>query len=133
MMKKILTLAVAAIAGIATALAGAPAITFDTTTHDFGNIEEDGGPVVCEFEFTNTGDEPLVIISANASCGCTKPIIPRQPIQPGEKGVITVNYQPKGRPGEFSKSIRVRTNDKKSKNVVLRISGVAIPQTPDQQ
>lgn len=132
MMRKIISLAVAVLTGIAT-IQAAPAIAFASTTHDFGNISEDDGPVVCQFEFTNTGDEPLVIVSANSSCGCTRPVIPRKPVMPGEKGVITVSYHPEGRPGEFSKSIRVRTNAGKSKRIVLKITGVAIPQTPSAQ
>lgn len=104
-----------------------PHIEFSTTTHDFGNINEDGGPVECEFEFVNDGDEPLVIISATASCGCTRPEFPKKPIKPGKKGKIKVTYLPKGRPGEFTKSIKVRTNGKSPKNVTLKISGVVIP------
>lgn len=95
--------------------------------HDFGTVKEEGGPVTTEFVFTNTGDTPLVIISANASCGCTHPKYPTDPIKPGGKGVIKVTYLPKGRPGEFNKSIKVRTNAKNAKKVTLRISGVVIP------
>ena len=95
--------------------------------HDFGTVKEEGGPVTTEFVFTNTGDTPLVIISANASCGCTHPKYPTDPIKPGGKGVIKVTYLPKGRPGEFNKSIKVRTNAKNAKKVTLKISGVVIP------
>lgn len=103
-------------------------ITFSAEKkHDFGNIKEDGGPVTTEFAFVNTGDTPLVIISATASCGCTHPKYPTDPIKPGGKGVIKVTYLPKGRPGEFNKSIKVRTNAKNAKKVTLRISGVVIP------
>jgi len=128
MIKKISLLLTAAILGSAVATAGGPGIEFATTSHDFGNINEEGDPVSCEFEFTNTGDEPLVIISANASCGCTRPEFPKKPVKPGKTGKIKVTYLPKGRPGEFNKSIRVRTNAKRPKKVNLKISGVVIPQ-----
>ena len=95
--------------------------------HDFGTVKEEGGPVTTEFAFVNTGDTPLVIISATASCGCTHPKYPTDPIKPGGKGVIKVTYLPKGRPGEFNKSIKVRTNAKNAKKVTLKISGVVIP------
>ncbi len=111
----------------AVATAGEPGIKFNSTSHDFGNIREDGDPVSCEFEFTNSGDEPLVIISANASCGCTRPEFPKKPIAPGKTGIIRITYLPKGRPGEFTKSVRVRTNAKHPKKVNLKISGVVIP------
>lgn len=85
-------------------------IKFTEYEHDFGYIAEDGGKVSCDFEFTNTGTSPLIIIDAVASCGCTKPEFPKKPLQPGEKGVIKVTYNPKGRPGPFRKDIRVRSN-----------------------
>ena len=50
--------------------------TFSIKSHDFGTIQEAKGPVSCTFEFTNTGDKPLLIIDATASCGCTRPEYP---------------------------------------------------------
>lgn len=80
-----------------------------------------------EFPFVNDGDTPLVIISATASCGCTQPKYPTEPIKPGKKGVIKVTYLPQGRPGEFDKLIKVRTNAKNGKKVSLKITGVVVP------
>ena len=129
-MKKILTLTIALFSTALAALADGPVPSFSTTTHDFGNIKESDGPVTCEFEFTNTGDEPLVIVSANASCGCTKPEIPKKPVQAGKSSKIKVTYLPKGRPGEFNKTIRVRTNaSRPNKQVNLKINGVVLPDT----
>lgn len=99
-------------------------IDFKNKSHNFGTIREADGPVTTEFAFKNSGDAPLVIVSAVASCGCTSPEYPRQPIAPGEKGVIKVTYNPAGRPGEFSKTITVRTPDKRVK---LKIKGNVIP------
>lgn len=100
-----------------------PEITFPEKEFNFGFIPEDGGPVTHFFEFTNTGDAPLVIISATASCGCTRPSYPTEPIAPGKKGKIKVTFIPEGRPGEFEKVIKVRTNDKESKKISLKIVG----------
>ena len=102
---------------------GEPAIKFTEKDYNFGVIAEKGGPVSHSFEFTNTGTAPLVIISATASCGCTRPSYPTEPIAPGKKGVIKVTYLPDGRPGEFDKVIKVRTNAKESKKVSLKIRG----------
>lgn len=102
-------------------------ISFDSTVHEFGNIREADGPVSCVFKYTNTGDAPLVIIAANAACGCTKPKYDAAPLAPGKTGSITVKYIPAGRPGEFNKTIKVRTNAKKTKVVKLRIRGNVIP------
>ena len=102
-----------------------PEMTFETKTHDFGTIKEVDGPVTHTFEFTNTGNEPLVIINVNASCGCTRPEYSKEPIRPGKKGKIKVTFNPAGRPGEFDKEVKIRTNG--NKRPILRISGVVIP------
>lgn len=99
---------------------------FDVKYHDFGTIQEAKGPVTCTFEFTNTGDKPLLIIDATASCGCTRPEYPTKPIKPGKKGKIKVTYSPIGRPGAFKKSVKVKTNGKEH-STTLRIEGTVIP------
>ena len=87
-------------------------IKFDKTSHDFGKFKE-SAPQTYSFVFTNTGDQPLIIQQAFASCGCTVPTAPKDPIKPGEKGVIKVQYNGKGKfPGHFKKSITIRTNGK---------------------
>ena len=100
-------------------------MTFAEKTHDFGTIKEADGPVTHVFEFTNTGSEPLVIINVNASCGCTRPEYPKEPVMPGKKGKIKVTFNPAGRPGEFSKEVKIRTNG--NKRPVLKITGTVIP------
>lgn len=112
--------------------AAQPTVVFDSMSHDFGTIKESDGPVTCEFTFTNTGTEPLVIISANASCGCTRPEYPKKPINPGKSDKIKVTYLPMGRPGEFNKTIKVRTNAARPKSLSLKISGVVIPDKTEQ-
>ena len=71
------------------------------------------------------GDEPLIIVSATASCGCTRPEYPTKPIKPGKKGKIKVTFSPIGRPGPFRKEIRVKTNAR-NKVVRLHIEGSVI-------
>ena len=100
--------------------------TFEVKNHDFGTIKEANGPVSCTFEFTNTGDKPLLIIDATASCGCTRPEYPTKPIKPGKKGKIKVTYSPIGRPGAFKKTVKIKTNGKE-RTTTLRIEGAVIP------
>lgn len=102
-------------------------ISFSENAFNFGNIREDGGPVTHVFKFTNTGDAPLVILDARATCGCTKPKFTAKPIEPGKSGEVSVTYNPDGRPGEFNKIITVKTNDSKNKKLILNIKGVVIP------
>ena len=103
-----------------------PKIKFEKTTHDFGNIKEDGGKVTCEFEFINEGTAPLLIESARAECGCTRPEYPKEEIAPGAKGRLSVTYNPLGRPGGFIKKITVLTNGNPRKTN-LKIRGTVIP------
>lgn len=118
--------AICTVAISALADGGVAEATFKTKSYDFGTIKEANGPVACTFEFTNTGDKPLLIIDATASCGCTKPEYPSKPIKPGKKGKIKVTYSPIGRPGAFKKTVKIKSNGKE-RTTTLRIEGVVIP------
>lgn len=96
-------------------------LKFTNNTHDFGEIQE-GTIATYEFEFTNTGNQPIVIDKAKPSCGCTTPFYTRKPVQPGEKGSIKASFNSAGRPGSFNKSITVYSNAKDGA-VVLFIKG----------
>lgn len=98
----------------------APEITFKDKVYDYGTIFM-GGDGNSEFEFTNTGKEPLILSSVRSSCGCTVPSWPREPILPGKKAVITVKYDTK-RLGPINKSVTVMSNAK-NPTEVLRLSG----------
>lgn len=93
-----------------------PVFKFDSETIDYGKITlgSDGKRV---FEFTNVGKSPLVISRVQASCGCTVPKKPDQPIMPGEKGQIEVSYDTK-RPGGFSKAITIFSNAKNPRKMI---------------
>lgn len=97
-------------------------IEFGERRYDFGKIEEELGKVSCNFEFKNTGNEPLVISNVRASCGCTVPEYTQEPIQPGETGEVKITFNPAGRPGKFSKSIYVYTNTEPNRTI-LRVMG----------
>ena len=105
---------------------GEASIKFQETIYDFGNVNEKGGPVSHEFKFVNEGDAPLVIKSATAECGCTKPTFTDQAVNPGESGIINVTYNPLGRPGGFTKVVTVRCNGIPGK-VNLKIRGTVNP------
>ena len=62
--------------------------------HDFGVIEKES-PVTTIFTVKNTGDNPLTINDAKASCGCTVPRKPEKPILPGETGELEVTFTSK--------------------------------------
>ena len=94
-----------------------PVLTFDHVTHDFGVITE-GESVEHTFKFENTGESDLVISSCKASCGCTIPDWPREPIAPGEKGEIKVVFNSAGKSGLVTKDITILANTNPVKSVL---------------
>lgn len=88
---------------------GTPLIKFDKQEHDFGKIFQ-GEKVTYIFKFKNIGSDNLIIKSAAASCGCTVPKFPRDPLAPGETGEIEVTFDSSGRFGKQTKTITVWTN-----------------------
>lgn len=98
-----------------------PAISFEEEKFNFGELEE-GPKVNHEFTFVNTGTEPLVLSNVKASCGCTTPAWPKDPILPGEEGSIMVTYNTARRVGAFNKSITITSNANPSIQVIY-ISG----------
>lgn len=111
MKKFILTTLFTLIGAIAVFAQGTPKIEFEKTTHSFGSFPESQPKVSCVFKFKNTGNGPLVIHQAIASCGCTVPQYPKEPIKPGQTGEIKVTYNGEGKfPGHFRKTITIRTN-----------------------
>ena len=104
-------------------------VTFDTLDYDFGTVKESGDKVHHDFVMTVSGDSPVAILQANASCGCTKPSYDRKPVRPGEKSAIKVTFVPKGQKGEVNKDIRIKLKNGKGKSetVTLRLTGVVTP------
>jgi hypothetical protein len=95
-------------------------IIFEKIVHDYGTIER-GSDGNCEFRFTNKGEKPLILTNVRASCGCTAPIWPREPILPGDSGVIKVGYNT-NLMGGFSKVIAVFSNASNNQ-VTLTVRG----------
>ncbi|PQV45680.1 uncharacterized protein DUF1573 [Jejuia pallidilutea] len=98
-------------------------IEFKETTIDYGTIEK-GSDGVRTFEFTNTGNAPLIISKVSSSCGCTIPKKPDAPIMPGETGNIEVNYDT-NRVNPIRKTITVMSNAE-TPTVALKIKGLVV-------
>ena len=104
----------------------APEITFEKELIDMGTYKQhDDESSRCEFVFTNTGKEPLIIEKAKGSCGCTVPEWPKEPIAPGETAVMKINYDEK-RVGPYTKSITITSNAETSPKIV-KVKGKVIP------
>jgi hypothetical protein len=95
-------------------------LTFEHTDHDFGKVPE-GTLASYEFKFKNTGNQPIVIASAQASCGCTTPDWTKTPVLPGIKAV----YNSAGRPGVFAKTVTVTSNATEGSKV-LSLKGTVL-------
>jgi hypothetical protein len=107
-MKKILGLiAVIMISSASYAQTGAK-MEFKSDTVDYGTTSKDEDNGLRAFEFTNTGDAPLIIKDVKSSCGCTVPSWPKEPIAPGKSGKIEVKYNMN--PGPIRKTITVQSN-----------------------
>ena len=90
------------------AVQGQAKMEFKQETIDYGELNK-GADGVRVFEFTNTGDQPLVISDVKSSCGCTVPEKPTAPIAPGAVGTIKVKYDT-NRVGPIRKTITVYSN-----------------------
>ncbi|MFS4494190.1 DUF1573 domain-containing protein [Maribacter sp. 2308TA10-17] len=120
MKKIVLVLFIGLLGFTMTAQDAAAKIEFKTETVDYGEIAK-GADGVRVFEFTNTGDAPLIISKVSSSCGCTIPKKPEAPILPGKTGEIQVKYDT-NRVGPIRKAITVISNaDTPTK--VLKIKG----------
>jgi hypothetical protein len=118
-MKKFALIALVAIFGF-TAQAQQAKITFKNDTIDYGTIAK-GSDGLRVFEFTNTGDAPLIITDVKSSCGCTIPKKPDGPVAPGASSTIEVKYDT-NRVGPIRRSITVTSNASEPM-VALKIKG----------
>jgi hypothetical protein len=106
----------------------APKMKFEKETHDFGKIKG-GDKVSYDFKFTNTGNSPLIITDATATCGCTKPEWPKAPVKPGESGAIHVTFNSAGKLGLQDKMITITANTNPAQNMVHLIGEVLLSPT----
>lgn len=99
---------------------GLPVFEFESDNHEFGVITE-GEKVSYTFKFKNTGNAPLVISNASASCGCTVPEYTKTPVAPGEEGEVNVTFDSSGKSGMTTKSVTLIANTEPNTKV-LKIS-----------
>lgn len=89
-------------------------IKFDTTEYDFGTFYRDVNKLSHTFTFKNVGNHPAVINQVITTCGCTVATYTTKPVLPGKMGTVNIVYNAIGRfPGNFKKTITLKTNSKK--------------------
>jgi len=101
-------------------------ISFEHGMYNFGTITQ-GDKVHYDFKFKNTGKSPLIITNASATCGCTVPEKPKEPVKPGETGVIKVVFNSTGKIGMQDKVVTIESNGNPSKTEVHLIGEVKEP------
>jgi len=84
-------------------------ITFAETQWEFGNIKQ-GDVVKHDFVFTNDGDNDLILKDVKPTCGCTALDWPKEPIKPGESGIIVAQFNSRGKMGKQYKYFTIRYN-----------------------
>ena len=106
-----------------------PVLVFTDTVFDFGTVTA-GGVVKHSFVFENKGEAPLLISNAQASCGCTVPTYPKEPIPPGGKSKIDVEFNSTGRSGAQNKVVTLFANTLPPTKE-LRLTGEVKPNPAD--
>jgi len=94
----------------------APIVKWSQDSKDFGKIKQNK-PVTVDFEVTNTGNAPLLLVKVEPACNCTTSDYTKSPIMPGQKGIVKVSFDAKNL-GNFSKSVNVTTNCKESLTIL---------------
>jgi hypothetical protein len=128
-MKKIFLLATAfafTMGAMSQALTPDNVIKMNTEKHDFGKIKQ-GVPVTFTFELKNISDKPVVVESTSASCGCTTPEKPTEPIMPGETGKIKVQYSGAGS-GVITKDVYIKLAGIEQQKIVHITADVVAPE-----
>ena len=100
-----------------------PVITFEESSKDFGDITQ-GDKVEHVFKLENTGNAPLVISNVAATCGCTVPNWPKEPIAPGKTAEIKVSFNSAGKMGKQNSVVRIYSNATEPIEKVSMISNV---------
>jgi len=101
----------------------AAVLSFENGMYNFGKIVQ-GEKVTYAFKFKNTGKSPLIITNATASCGCTVPEPPKEPIKPGQSSEIKVVFNSAGKMGMQDKVVTVTSNGNPSTSEIHLIGEV---------
>lgn len=97
---------------------------FDDSEYDFGIVKQSGGVVSKDFSFTYVGEDPIKVTALPSSCGCTSALISQNDFVNGDKGTVTVNFDPnlhEEPAGKFFKTVTLLTDPALEKQPELKI------------
>lgn len=115
--------------GLVMGATGMAEVLWLETSYDFGTIKEADGPKKGRVRFVNLTEEPVVILEARPSCGCTTSNFTEVPVEKGDTAVISFVFDPYKRPGPIEKSIRVRLSGGKLYRIPLTGSVLGTPES----
>ena len=95
-------------------------------TIDYGIISKKKDNGLRSFEFTNTGDAPLIITNVLSTCKCIVSNKPSESILPGKTGKIDIRYNMTS--GPIRKTITIESNAVNYEGgiIALKIKGEVI-------
>lgn len=117
---------------LAFAASGTAQVVWLESSYDFGLMKEQAGPKNGYARFVNRGAEPVTVLEARPTCGCTEATCPEDPVAPGDTAVIRFTYDPSGRPGRFDKSIKVRFQDGQRASIKIKGNVLGTPESLEQ-
>ena len=104
-----------------------PQLKFENDRHDYGTVYVDELPDgKLAINFSNSGDEPLLLSNVRACCGTRVTQWPREPILPGEEGTINIQFRLAPRAQRISRSVTVTYNNEERPTERFRITGQVV-------
>lgn len=110
------------------AQSGKEGLAFDSTLWDFGTVRDDAGPVMHSFSFRNHGTSAVRLDRVSVSCSCVKVYTGETSFAPGERGDLTVSFDPAGLYGDQEKTVTIFSG---SSRIMLDIRGKVLSQRVD--
>lgn len=104
-----------------------PQLKWEKDRHDYGTVYVDDMPETkLAINFSNTGDEPLILSNVRACCGTRVTQWPREPILPGEEGTINIEFRLAPRAQRISRTVTVTYNNEEKPTERYRIVGQVV-------
>lgn len=108
--------------------AAPPRLALAKSSFEFGQITEGEMPTAT-FAIKNTGKSPLLMRKLSAACSCIT-VTGFKSLAPGESAEVTLQFNSRGRIGEFDKDAVLITNDPAEPSITLQISGTVVRKAP---
>lgn len=103
---------------VSTAVSGITSMEFEEEFHDLESLIS-GEIVVSTFVFTNVGEHNLLINNIESDCGCVSVHFSKEPVKPGDSGIIEIEFDSSGLFGQQFKSIEIHANTKDLKHLAI--------------